>query len=456
MSLSKLKPENDQELEAMLTETFGPPPRADVDAWRNRYPSALAWLNPERISVVSQRRKQMQRILLLAATTAAALCVWIGLSHFNPNGTGASAFAQTVEQIQKAKTMTWKTHFFEHITSRDKKTTWAVTEVMENAYKEPGLYRETRLDDKGQINSVEITDSIRGRKLRYFPKEKRATVEEIAACSNPSGPFGYHQKKLEEQNLQWIGKRTTETGECNLFRNAFRDHVNERNWSVDYWIDAQSKQLVAVYQPGADIYDYEHDPARNVAPGEGRSGMFMRGGGEVDIRYDVALDDSLFRTEPPEGYAVEFKKRDRVTEKEMIDYFGLLADFNDRNFPDQVFPLPHSFYVKRDRTTQKKYSPKPGDELTAVERKFLDADMHYGLRFPGGNPIVVFFSWDPDNIVKDSFRYLGKGVKLGDKTAIVCWYKLKDAKDPNAYRVVYGDLSVKDVAAKDLPLPVEP
>ena len=53
-----------------------------------------------------------------------------------------------------------------------------------------------------------------------------------------------------------------------------------------------------------------------------------------------------------------------------------------------------------------------------------------------------------------SFRYFGKGLKLGNKNAIVCWYKLKAAKDPSTYRVVYGDLSVKDVAAKDLPLPV--
>ena len=58
--------------------------------------------------------------------------------------------------------------------------------------------------------------------------------------------------------------------------------------------------------------------------------------------------------------------------------------------------------------------------------------------------------------MEDSFRYLGKGVKLGEKDRIVCWYKLKDAKDANTYRVVYGDLSVKDVAAKDLPLPVGP
>ena len=48
---------------------------------------------------------------------------------------------------------------------------------------------------------------------------------------------------------------------------------------------------------------------------------------------------------------------------------------------------------------------------------------------------------------------MGKGVKLGDKNRIVCWYKLKDAKDPTTYRVLYGDLSVKDVAPKDLPLP---
>ena len=57
-----------------------------------------------------------------------------------------------------------------------------------------------------------------------------------------------------------------------------------------------------------------------------------------------------------------------------------------------------------------------------------------------------------ENTVENSFRYLGKGVKLGDKGRIVCWYKLKGAK---AYWAVYGDLSVKDVAPEDLPLPVE-
>ena len=68
-------------------------------------------------------------------------------------------------------------------------------------------------------------------------------------------------------------------------------------------------------------------------------------------------------------------------------------------------------------------------------------------------PTFVFIE---NHAVEKSFRYLGKGVKLGDKDRIVCWYKLKNTKVPNTYRVVYGDLSVKDVAPEDLPLPVEP
>ena len=67
----------------------------------------------------------------------------------------------------------------------------------------------------------------------------------------------YYQEKLNEPNLQWIGKRKTATGEVNVFRNAFRDHDNDRDWSIDFWIDAKTKQLVAVYDPGADIYDPE-------------------------------------------------------------------------------------------------------------------------------------------------------------------------------------------------------
>ena len=45
-------------------------------------------------------------------------------------------------------------------------------------------------------------------------------------------------------------------------------------------------------------------------------------------------------------------------------------------------------------------------------------------------------------------HYAGAGVKLGDADKAIFWYRQKDAK---TYRVIYGDLSVKDVAPEDLP-----
>jgi hypothetical protein len=58
-----------------------------------------------------------------------------------------------------------------------------------------------------------------------------------------------------------------------------------------------------------------------------------------------------------------------------------------------------------------------------------------------------------DSVVEGSFRYLGKGVKLGDVDRIVCWYRLKGA---DTYRVVYGDLRAKDISPEALPLPDQP
>jgi hypothetical protein len=323
---------------------------------------------------------------------------------------------------------------------------------MELAYKAPGVCRKVWLDAKGAAERVEITDSVRGRKLTYCPKEKKATLAEINPPEKEEGPFSDYLQKLSELNLQWIAKRKTAAGDVNVFRKAFWEQDNERDWSIDFWIDTKTKQLVGVYQPGADIYDPETDPARNAPRAETAWSRQMMGGGASSIRYDAALEDSLFRLQPPEGYAVETKPRDRVTERETIDYLGIVADFNDKMFPDTEF-WDHKLLVKIGRA-----SAKPPQDQTPAERKLLDADLRYMARFQTGRnaPIVVFFDWDPDSVVKGSFRYLGKGVKLGDKDRIVCWYKLKAAKDARTYRVVYGDLSVKDVAPEALPLPVDP
>jgi hypothetical protein len=431
-----------------------PPPAAQFDAWQRRYGRTVASLDPPGPALPARRKKLRRRLVTLAATAAVLAGVWFGTwfgpLSFTSHGPSMDAFAATVEQIQKAKTMTWKSTYYEHITSQDGKRTWSHAGVIENAYKAPGLYRMVRLDDKGKITEVEISDWMHGRKLTYHPQEKKATIEKLDPVAHDAGPFAYDREKLNAPNLQWVEKRKTATGEVNVFRHAFRWYVaGERDWSTDYWIDAKTKQLVAMYWPGRDHYDPDSDTATTNAPGGPLSRRIM-GSGTQDIRYDVPLDDSLFRLEPPAGYTVEIKQRAHVTEKEMIDYFGILAAFNDKTFPDEA-NNSWALLRKIDRATS-----KPPKRQTAAERKLLDADMRYNWGGATNAPILDFFFWNPDSIVEKSFRYLGKGVKLGEKDRIVCWYKLKGAQDPNTYRVVYGDLNVKDVAPKDLPLPVDP
>jgi hypothetical protein len=294
--------------------------------------------------------------------------------------------------------------------------------------------------------TIRITNAVNRTELTLVPEEKQATVRGTATLlRSPDGPFVWVGEQLRKTNdLQWVGARETPTGRANVFRTAFWDKANNKAWSYDFWIDTDTKQLVRVQVPGSDIYDPESDPARtNPRETEWSSGT----GGclvEHDINFDAELDDSLFRLEPPQGYTVQDIPRPQVTEKEMVEYLGVLAEYNHRTFPDQVSP----FAFPSDELNRS--WDKPKEERTAAEQKLLDTTEHYKMAGLNEMPLSHFLQ---DHAVPDSFRYLGKGVKLGDKDRIVCWYKLRGS---NGYRAVYGDLTVKAVAPEDLPLKAEP
>ena len=75
----------------------------------------------------------------------------------------------------------------------------------------------------------------------------------------------------------------------------------------------------------------------------------------TDIRYDASSTIRCSGSKPPEGYAVEVKHRAHVTEKEMIDYLGILADFNDKTFPDEAFT---SWKLLRQDQTVRRQKPR--------------------------------------------------------------------------------------------------
>jgi len=414
--------------------------RRQIDEFRTQTESLAA---PGTILI--GRRGTMTRTLKIAVAALIFIGVCLGVPYLGRHHDSGTAFAQLVEQIEGAKMITWKITFYDHVTSKDGKRTWVETETREMAYKAPGLYREVSHPTlRGQIEHVCITDAVNMKDLSLVPAEKRATMQELArATFSPLGPFALASKEMPKPDLQWVGKRMSPAGEVNIFRRAFKSESSRHeNWSYDFWVDAKTKQLVAMQVPGADIYDPETDPARaNPIEKEWSTGTPVCSR-QYDINFNAELDDSLFSLVPPPGYTLQTKSRAWVTEKEMVDYLGAMADYNGQAFPDQPYSVSskglNEIYDKAEK------------DRTPAEQRLLDIVDRCKLANLNGMPTSHFIE---DQTVKGSFRYLGNGVRLGDKDRIVCWYKLKGAI---TYRVVYGDLSIKDMAPDDLPLPVEP
>ncbi|MHC4526211.1 MAG: hypothetical protein ACYSU8_11880, partial [Planctomycetota bacterium] len=308
------------------------------------------------------------------------------------------------------------------------------TETRQCAYKAPSLYREVF------SKSIEITDTVNLKQLSLVPEKNEATLSELAIPMHDSGgAFAWEKEHIKENNLELVETRETKTGKIHIFRSSFWDKANNQDWSYDFWIDAQTKQLVAVQVPGADIYDPENHPANNNPPETEWSTKTPLCSLKYNINYNAKLDETLFRLVPPEGYTLEMLQREHVTEEQMVDFLGILAEYYDGSFPEQVIP----FAVSSDKMNA--IWDTPEDKRTKAEQKLLETTNHYKMANLNMLPIGHFIE---DHTVKNSFRYIGKGVLLGDRDRIVCWYKLKDT---NTYRAVYGDLRVEDIRPEELP-----
>jgi len=75
-------------------------------------------------------------------------------------------------------------------------------------------------------------------------------------------------------------------------------------------------------------------------------------------------------------------------------------------------------------------------ETTEQQRKQDAMTMHRGIMFLTQLPA--------DN----NWRYAGENVRFGDAGTAIFWYRSEGSR---TYRVIYGDLSVQDVAPENLP-----
>jgi len=152
----------------------------------------------------------------------------------------------------------------------------------------------------------------------------------------------------------------------------------------------------------------------------------------TDFEFDVEMDESLFSMEIPEGYSALPKAELPIassTEQDLIESLRIWAEV----ILDGVFP--------RDLSTQVYV-----DDVKKNRGKFakLQQEQKLELAMKMGPGFMFFQLLKAEN----DWHYVGKNVKLGDSESPVCWYRPEGSE---TYRVIYGDLSVEDVAPENLP-----
>jgi len=155
-----------------------------------------------------------------------------------------------------------------------------------------------------------------------------------------------------------------------------------------------------------------------------------------NLMFDVRMDESLFSMDVPEGYTQRQTELDlfSATEEDFIEGLRICAEmFGDGQFPEGVAVED---YLKQAPVMGKKIEEL---ELSKEEETKLGMKLRQHLLF------IRFFKGE------GKWHYAGKGVKLGDAETPIFWYCPMGSE---TYRVIYGDLSVRDMAPEDLPEPL--
>lgn len=192
--------------------------------------------------------------------------------------------------------------------------------------------------------------------------------------------------------------------------------VEERGMPLVAWIDPATRLPLRI------------DIEAKVAGKEVRGTM-------TDFQLDPPLDDSLFRADPPAGYAVQTMNGGLVFDKPEAAVVRVLRSVAERTggtFPAKLDDV--DAYKALESAFPK---PKAGERPSAAtaDPKTMELAMALG-RVLGLRHEVKGYGYKAD------------GVKLGDAGKIVFWYRPEGS---DKYRAVYGDLHVGDVAADALP-----
>jgi len=265
---------------------------------------------------------------------------------------------------------------------------------------------------------VEIWDGRQGKSLSLLPDQKRATVSTEASTSEHKTPHGAQQDAA-------AGFRALLLDACNR-PGVKRESLGEKE------IDGRRVVGVRITLPAA-VMNVWGDPKTGL-PYRIESTTRMMPNVQLtmsDFEFNVPMDESLFSVEPPAGYKVgsffiETPTFDGSTtdEKDLIETFREYSRLSGGPFPPSLDMTALTGIVMMKFTTDRMQKPGAREEVAQIQTK-LQRGLWFSTMLPE----------------QSDAHYAGKGVSLGAADKPIFWYRPNGSKK---YRVIYGDLSVRN------------
>lgn len=446
-----LLPQNEERWEQHLRSTLGTAPSANFGEWKARNQSALQELTVNETvagvdsEAVFWKRKSFLRVSRAFAAVAALIVVALFLW---PSGSVLpTAYSQTIAGIDQVQQLAWTVTSYMRYTSRDGLRTWIHKQREDRAFRAPGQFRETLYDDNDEPVRITITDLQLQQTLELNVKDKKALLRLPGSDHSMEPPFEYVGKIIREQkvdgdwsvrSLKLAGQMNIDGKNANIIRATLQSGFDKQRNRHDYFFDTDTKAFLGVWGPNDPSFDLDSIRSQNnLSEKEWSKGMPL-GGFWHEVNTSPNLSEADFSLDPPAGYGIERYIEPTISEDEFIAFLRAASEFADGVFPD--VPL-----VAYDRDSLNAEWEKPENARSLQANTLIALVDKFRMREIYQSPIKRFID---DQTQPDSFHYVGSGVKVGNSSDIVCWYRLKRG---TGYRAVYGDLHVKDVSSESLP-----
>lgn len=368
---------------------------------------------------------------LIVATTLiiliVAFSVWTG---GNRKGNGV-AFAQVIDYFRNARSVRYKSSTEMKAEGVPDALKGFLKPTAELIYIEPGVIRQTI--GFGAASATNIIDFTNGKGLTLTPSIKKTMKTEFDPVKMDSNHILKNHiqelRNLRDGTEEPLGSVTIDGRSTVCFRVQKEGDIQDATWTV--WADPTDGLPIQVRIE------------TNIGGQQATINMY-------DFAFDEPVDENLFSLEVPDGYTLvsddPFRMGDLTQEPGEEALVEMLRFFSEKGaefFPPGLNPISFMVYcMKLEEQDKRDNQSKENKQGPSFDKKDLEKAQQMSMA------TINMMNFVKAKQAKGDWHYAGEGVRFGDGDTPVAWWK---GDDPDTYRVLYGDLTIRNVSVDALP-----